>query len=142
MTELNSKQWDLLMFLSEFVEEHGLFPTLREICTAQDWRSTNAASGALVRLEALGVIKRGEATKSRAWAITPLGHLEFKGWAPMPGGRFYPERRCVECGRSTFFDDGLCIDCEDYTKLAEMCPCTASAAPCCVGAPRDDTSDA
>lgn len=56
MTELTPRQQEVLRFIQDFVQEHGLPPTRSEIARALGFRSANAAEDHLRALERKGVI--------------------------------------------------------------------------------------
>lgn len=58
MTELTTRQADVLDWIKRYIERHRMSPTVREICTGMKFRSTNAAHKHLTALVAKGAITR------------------------------------------------------------------------------------
>lgn len=72
MSRPTTRQRDILIFIREQMDQTGYPPTIREICTAMDIKSTNGVNDHLKALERKGLISR-ESGKSRAMLLTELG---------------------------------------------------------------------
>lgn len=81
--ELTSREKSILEFIRQKIYEDGFPPTVREICTAVNLRSTSTVHGYLARLEELGVIKRDPAS-SRAIEVVGDMSWRHKKMIPMP----------------------------------------------------------
>lgn len=66
--DLSNVQIQLLEFLITHINSKGYPPSIREICTAMNYKSTSTAHSALSKLENLNYIKR-DSTKTRAIEI-------------------------------------------------------------------------
>lgn len=55
---LTPKQHEFLLFLQNFIEEHGFPPTMKEICAEMNLSSTNAANQYLQALDRKGYVRR------------------------------------------------------------------------------------
>ncbi len=66
--DLSNKQLEVLMFLKRFIQGRGYPPSVREICSALDLKSTSSAYSLLEKLEKFGYIKRAQ-DKPRAIEI-------------------------------------------------------------------------
>ncbi|RLC64854.1 MAG: repressor LexA [Chloroflexi bacterium] len=83
MTEhLSKRQQAILEFVSEYIEENGYPPSIREIGAAVDISSTSVVSYNLKRLEEEGYISR-ERVISRGLALTSASHAHAQ-MAPSP----------------------------------------------------------
>ncbi|WP_138158897.1 transcriptional repressor LexA [Peptoniphilus catoniae] len=65
---LNSREIDILLFIKRFIESNGYPPTVREICTELNIKSTSTVHGSMEKLENKGYIKK-DPTKPRAIEI-------------------------------------------------------------------------
>jgi repressor LexA len=72
MDELTNRQKDVLCFIARTTEERGFPPTIREIGSEFDIRSTNGVNDHLKALERKGFLSRGE-QKSRSLVLTGSG---------------------------------------------------------------------
>lgn len=73
MTEAHeSKQFEILRYIYETVEDRGFPPTVREICAAVNLSSTSTVHGHLSRLENKGYILK-DPSKPRAIEVTQDG---------------------------------------------------------------------
>lgn len=68
MSDLSTKQKQILEYMKSEVKEKGYPPSVREICEAVDLKSTSTVHGHLARLEKKGLIRR-DPTKPRAIEI-------------------------------------------------------------------------
>lgn len=66
---LTEKQHQFLLFLQNFIEEHGFPPTMKEMCAKLDMSSTNAANQYIHALERKGYIRRVSKGASRGIQI-------------------------------------------------------------------------
>lgn len=70
-------QRDMLAFIAKFIEANGCAPTVREIMTGMGYRSTGAVAEMLGRIEARGLIARGDVVHSRrAWRSIALAPVD------------------------------------------------------------------
>ena len=69
---LTDRQWDILVMVAAYIEEHGYPPSMRDICEFCGVFSTSVAAYNLNILENKGLIYR-ERHISRAIAVTPTG---------------------------------------------------------------------
>ena len=83
--ELTSREQSILDFIRKKIYEDGYPPTVREICSAVNLRSTSTVHGYLARLEEMGVIKRDPAS-SRAIEVVDDMSWRHKKMIPMPMG--------------------------------------------------------
>lgn len=81
--ELTSREQSILDFIRKKIYEDGYPPTVREICSAVNLRSTSTVHGYLARLEEMGVIKRDPAS-SRAIEVVDDMSWRHKKMIPMP----------------------------------------------------------
>ena len=81
--ELTSREQSILDFIRKKIYEDGYPPTVREICSAVNLRSTSTVPGDLARLEEMGVIKRDPAS-SRAIEVVDDMSWRHKKMIPMP----------------------------------------------------------
>jgi repressor LexA len=65
---LTPTQQAVLEFIAWHVEEHGMPPTLRELCKEFGWSSTSAASDVLNVLADKGHLRRASG-RARAWRL-------------------------------------------------------------------------
>lgn len=63
--DLNKRQYEILKFIEQQLREKSYPPSVREICSGVNLKSTSTAHAYLKRLEELGYIKR-DSTKTRA----------------------------------------------------------------------------
>jgi len=63
---------DLLCAIAEYWGEHGMAPTVRELCVAMGGRSTSTAEYHLHRLESIGYVRRVPRV-ARGLFVEPLG---------------------------------------------------------------------
>jgi repressor LexA len=68
MKEITKKEANILEFISEFIEDKGYPPTVREIGKACDMKSSSTVHSYLHKLEQKGLIKK-DATSSRAISV-------------------------------------------------------------------------
>lgn len=73
MLKENNKQFEIYEFLKKYTEEKGYPPSVREICSAVNLKSTSTVHGHLKRLEEKGYIKR-DPSKPRALDICELSN--------------------------------------------------------------------
>jgi repressor LexA len=66
---ITEKQHQFLLFLQNFVEEHGFPPTMKEMCIQMQLSSTNAANQYLQALERKGYLRRSTKGASRGIQI-------------------------------------------------------------------------
>jgi SOS-response transcriptional repressor LexA len=71
-TELTAKQAQCLEVITTYIVENGYPPSLRDICTAMGWSSTNCAVDFLNALEKKGRIRRLKSKHSRAIQVVGL----------------------------------------------------------------------
>lgn len=69
------RQRQLLRFIGDFIRREAKAPTLREMCKAFGWGSTNAAMCHLEYLEAKGFVVLATDGKSRDLKVTEAGWL-------------------------------------------------------------------
>ena len=69
MTSLKAKDKDIYEFIKRSISETGYCPSVRDILTALNIKSTSSVHSALCRLESEGLIVRGDG-KSRAIRLT------------------------------------------------------------------------
>lgn len=84
--ELTSREQSILDFIRKKIYEDGYPPTVREICSAVNLRSTSTVHGYLARLEEMGVIKRDPAS-SRAIEVVDDMSWRHKNDSHAHGGR-------------------------------------------------------
>lgn len=77
-SKITEKQMQILNYLIQHVQEKGYPPSVREICTAVNLKSTSTVHGHLHRLESKGYIRR-DPTKPRAIEI-----LMYSDQTPVP----------------------------------------------------------
>jgi repressor LexA len=68
---LTPRQREVLRFLIDYIADVGWAPTLREICGAFEWGSTNASTCILRSLEKKGYIVRGPRTSRAIRVVKP-----------------------------------------------------------------------
>src|SRR5690554_3026867 len=68
MKPLTERQESILTFITNFIEEKGYPPTVREIGKACGMRSSSSVHGQLRKLEELGYIKK-DGSQSRAISV-------------------------------------------------------------------------
>ena len=96
MVELSPRQKRILDFISEHVRQHGYPPSVREIGTAVNLRSSSTVHGHLARLEAKGYLRRDP---SKPRAIELLQSLGSRGAAGRPTPVATHARRVPVLGR-------------------------------------------
>ena len=111
-TQPTRRHIEILGFIAESIESNGCAPTLREMASRFGWRSTNAGSDHLRRLERMGLL-RVHSFKSRAIVLTEEGQALGHGWRrgkiiptftskPATGYVDPPSYRCPRCSRVMF----------------------------------------
>lgn len=81
MARTSDKKEKILQFLTQYMEEYGYAPSVREICAAVGLKSTATVSYHLNELRSRGLIE-GEGTKSRAISLPESrkpGHIPVVG---------------------------------------------------------------
>jgi len=68
--DLNQRDLEIIFFIKRFVESKGYPPTVREICTGCNIKSTSTVYYALEKLESKNYIRK-DASKTRALEIVP-----------------------------------------------------------------------
>jgi len=71
MTEPTSRQMELLAFMREYQTANGMPPSLREICEAFNWASTNTPVCHLRLLLRKGLVRQ-HANKARGWVALEM----------------------------------------------------------------------
>jgi len=98
MAELSPRQQRILDFIREHVRDHGYPPSVREIGTAVELRSSSTVHGHLARLEAKGYL-RHDPTKPRTIELLHNPPTTFGGrWAASHGARPVPVLGRVAAG--------------------------------------------
>lgn len=69
MIRMTERQREVYAFILTFRAEHGVVPSIREMCAAFGWRSTNAAADKLDALERRGLIRRDDHARSRMYEV-------------------------------------------------------------------------
>lgn len=64
------KQLAVVAFLRRYQRDNGMPPSLREMCAAFGWASTNTATTHLQALERQGLVRHREG-KARGWVVAP-----------------------------------------------------------------------
>ena len=64
-SKINQKQLEILLYIKEEIQKKGYPPSVREICSAVDLKSTSTVHSHLNKLEEYGYIKK-DPTKPRA----------------------------------------------------------------------------
>lgn len=77
MTELTTRQNEILTYIKQYVASHGFPPTIREICAALDISSPATIHAHLGNLEKKGYIRKQE-TKNRALELLVENEFEPK----------------------------------------------------------------
>ena len=77
MAELNEKLSRVLNYLRNYIEENGFPPTVREICSELEIKSTATVYSYLERLKELGYLKKSRA-KNRALEVVDKKKASFK----------------------------------------------------------------
>lgn len=80
---LNTKQAMVLDYLREYIHRNGYAPSVRELCTALDVRSTSTMHTYLAHLETCGLIRRSPAQK-RAISLADEEEWRQKSLTPIP----------------------------------------------------------
>jgi SOS-response transcriptional repressor LexA len=71
---MTHRQGQVLDFLIAHWGRVGAPPTIRDICNAMGWKSTNAATNILLKLEGLGFIERRGSRRYRSiFVVRPKG---------------------------------------------------------------------
>ena len=71
-TEPTERQLELLRTIDTAIKRDGFAPTVRELCNAFGWTSTNAAASHLRSLKAKGLLEWRDGN-SRTLKLTPAG---------------------------------------------------------------------
>lgn len=67
------RQAAALRALARLTDEHGIPPSIREMCDELDIASTNGVRDHLVALERKGFVRCVAPRKARSWVLTPKG---------------------------------------------------------------------